>query len=295
MIIAFLNEKWTSDITLKNIEFELNILKTGYDYEDCCCGDACSCNAGHNSIELIDKMSTINEFDSTISKNGYDYEDCCCGDACSCGQGHNRIELIDKMTTLELEKKNLNILTQTSILDYNELELNTRENTASVTHDGIRIHEIDNIVVENLILDQSDMNIPLIALRLAVILLIGLTIEAFNAWEGISIKNKSKFFVWKKDNNKSGPKFLDAPVSWGLYFQDAASPSFEGVVDLHNRIMFYLVVILFGVSWVLASLMTNYNNLSNKLVYRHLNHGKYVPIQKYSKLKKLRSLRIRIT
>ena len=51
-----------------------------------------------------------------------------------------------------------------------------------------------------------------------------------------------------RTNNSCNPKFLDAPVSWGLYFQDAASPSFEGIVDLHNRIMFYLVVILFGVS-----------------------------------------------
>ena len=42
----------------------------------------------------------------------------------------------------------------------------------------------------------------------------------------------------------------DVPLVWGLYFQDGASPSFEGIVwDLHNRIMFYLVVILFGVSW----------------------------------------------
>ena len=88
-----------------------------------------------------------------------------------------------------------------------------------------------------------------------------------------------------KNNNKFKPKFLDAPVAWGLYFQDAASPSFEGIVDLHNRIMFYLVVILFGVSWVLISLITNFNTSNNKLVYRHLNHGKYVPVHKCSKFK----------
>jgi cytochrome c oxidase subunit 2 len=37
-------------------------------------------------------------------------------------------------------------------------------------------------------------------------------------------------------------------LAGGLYFQDGASPSFEGIVDLHNRIMFYLVIILFGVT-----------------------------------------------
>ena len=75
----------------------------------------------------------------------------------------------------------------------------------------------------------------------------------------------------------------DVPLAWGLYFQDGASPSFEGIVDLHNRIMFYLVVILFGVTWVMFSIMRNFNKSHNKLVYRYLNHGKYVPIQKCSK------------
>jgi len=75
----------------------------------------------------------------------------------------------------------------------------------------------------------------------------------------------------------------DVPLAWGLYFQDGASPSFEGIVDLHNRIMFYLVVILFGVTWVMLSIIWNFNKSHNKLVYRYLNHGKYVPIQKCSK------------
>ena len=77
----------------------------------------------------------------------------------------------------------------------------------------------------------------------------------------------------------------DVPLAWGLYFQDGATPSFEGIVDLHNRIMFYLVVILFGVSWVMLSIMWNFNKSENKLVYRYLNHGKFVPIQKYLKFK----------
>jgi hypothetical protein len=80
-------------------------------------------------------------------------------------------------------------------------------------------------------------------------------------------------------------KRSDVPLAWGLYFQDGASPSFEGIVDLHNRIMFYLVVILFGVSWAMLSIMWNFNKGNNKLVYRYLNHGKYVPIQKCFKFK----------
>ena len=70
----------------------------------------------------------------------------------------------------------------------------------------------------------------------------------------------------------------DTPRPWGLYFQDGATPSFEGIVDLHNRIMFYLVVILFGVSWVMLSIMWNFNKSENKLVYRYLNHGTLIEL-----------------
>lgn len=39
----------------------------------------------------------------------------------------------------------------------------------------------------------------------------------------------------------------DTPTPWGIYFQDSATPQMEGLVELHNNIMFYLVTILFGV------------------------------------------------
>jgi len=83
-------------------------------------------------------------------------------------------------------------------------------------------------------------------------------------------KNTSSFVI--------NTKRADVPLAWGLYFQDGASPSFEGIVDLHNRIMFYLVVILFGVTWVMISIMWNFNNSRNKLVYRYLNHGTLIEL-----------------
>jgi len=87
----------------------------------------------------------------------------------------------------------------------------------------------------------------------------------------------TKIFEYINDKGKRFRKG-DVPLAWGLYFQDGASPSFEGIVDLHNRIMFYLVVILFGVSWVMVSIMWNFNKSSNKLVYRHLNHGTLIEL-----------------
>ena len=45
--------------------------------------------------------------------------------------------------------------------------------------------------------------------------------------------------------------FNDAPQPWQIGFQDSAAPGFTGIVELHNTIFFYLVVIFVGVFWVL--------------------------------------------
>lgn len=78
-------------------------------------------------------------------------------------------------------------------------------------------------------------------------------------------------------------EYCDAPRAWGLYFQDSASPQMEALVELHNNIMFYLVIILFGVGWILLSIIRNYVNSKNAISNKYLNHGKNVPVQKYSK------------
>jgi cytochrome c oxidase subunit 2 len=88
----------------------------------------------------------------------------------------------------------------------------------------------------------------------------------------------STSYNWKYTGKKGSHLKADVPLAWGLYFQDGATPSFEGIVDLHNRIMFYLVVILFGVSWVMLSIMWNFNKSENKLVYRYLNHGTLIEL-----------------
>ena len=51
---------------------------------------------------------------------------------------------------------------------------------------------------------------------------------------------------------------FDAPVAWGIYFQDSATPQMEGLVELHDNIMYYLVMILFAVAWILLSIIRNY-------------------------------------
>ena len=60
---------------------------------------------------------------------------------------------------------------------------------------------------------------------------------------------------------------FDAPSPWGLYFQDSAPSQMEGIIELHNSIMCYLVLILFAGSWILFSIL--YNFISRKTAFSH--------------------------
>ena len=70
--------------------------------------------------------------------------------------------------------------------------------------------------------------------------------------------------------------YSDAPRPWGLYFQDTASPQMEALVELHDNIMFYLVIILFAVGWILVSILRNY--VKNRISNKYLNHGTLVEL-----------------
>ena len=37
----------------------------------------------------------------------------------------------------------------------------------------------------------------------------------------------------------------------------------EGLVELHDNIMFYLVIILFGVGWIMISIVRNYTSINH--------------------------------
>ena len=79
--------------------------------------------------------------------------------------------------------------------------------------------------------------------------------------------------------------YNDAPQPWQIGFQDSAAPGFTGIVELHNTIFFYLVVICVGVFWVLGSIIYYFNSHNSPIVHKYLNHGKSVPIQKCFKFK----------
>lgn len=78
--------------------------------------------------------------------------------------------------------------------------------------------------------------------------------------------------------------YNDAPEPWQIGFQDSAAPGFDGIVKLHDSIFFYLILISVGVFWMLFAIMKNFSSMKSSIVYKYLNHGKIVPIQKCSKL-----------
>ena len=57
-------------------------------------------------------------------------------------------------------------------------------------------------------------------------------------------------------------KFLDSSVPWQLYFQDAATPIMEGIINLHHDLMFFITFILFFVLVVMARTLLYFNNNS---------------------------------
>lgn len=85
-------------------------------------------------------------------------------------------------------------------------------------------------------------------------------------------------------------EYCDAPRPWGIYFQDSAAPQMEALVELHDNIMFYLITILFGVGWILTSIVRNYANTKSPISHKYLNHGtNNVPIHPISNsIKQLR-------
>ena len=59
---------------------------------------------------------------------------------------------------------------------------------------------------------------------------------------------------------------------------DSASPQMEALVELHDNIMFYLVIVLFGVGWILVSIIRNYVSSRSPISNKYLNHGTLIEL-----------------
>jgi len=86
----------------------------------------------------------------------------------------------------------------------------------------------------------------------------------------------------------------DLAHPWQIGFQDGASPGFSGIVDLHDTIFFYLVLIAIGVFWILGSVMYTFNESKSQIVHKYLNHGTFKCLHTKRFLRKINDLKMSV-
>lgn len=79
-------------------------------------------------------------------------------------------------------------------------------------------------------------------------------------------------------NLLKSPIHNDAAYPWQIGFQDGSTPSFEGIVELHDSIFFYLIVISFLVFWMMGSVLLHFNSNRTQIVHKYHNHGTLIEL-----------------
>lgn len=70
---------------------------------------------------------------------------------------------------------------------------------------------------------------------------------------------------------------MDAPEAWQLGFQDAATPMMQGIIDLHQDIFFFAIIILVFVLWMLLRALWHFYYRNNPIPER-IVHGTTIEI-----------------
>ena len=71
---------------------------------------------------------------------------------------------------------------------------------------------------------------------------------------------------------------FDSPESWGVYFQDSATPLMEVLTELHDYIMYFMLGILGMVGWVLLRIILRYNNKNYPISNKYISHGSIIEL-----------------
>lgn len=74
------------------------------------------------------------------------------------------------------------------------------------------------------------------------------------------------------------PLHCDSAYPWQIGFQDGSTPNFEGIVELHDTIFFYLVVISFLVFWMLSVIIVKFSSTKVGIVHKYHNHGTLIEL-----------------
>nr|QUG09712.1 cytochrome b [Peltigera rufescens] len=150
-----------------------------------------------------------------------------------------------------------------SLLENSLIELASKKNTNTNTNTNTQIYQTSAKSAQDLNkLLKEDINIKLdLTFSLVLFLFI---VYCLTNWNDIHLF--------------STLLYCDAPRPWGLYFQDSATPQMEGLVELHDNIMFYLSIILFSVGWILISIIIKFNNKKWPIANKYLSHGTLIEL-----------------
>ena len=70
----------------------------------------------------------------------------------------------------------------------------------------------------------------------------------------------------------------DLPEVWQIGFQDSASQGMTGIIEFHNSIFFFLILILLGVFWILGVILYLFNKRGSGFIHLYWNHGTAVEL-----------------
>jgi cytochrome c oxidase subunit 2 len=65
---------------------------------------------------------------------------------------------------------------------------------------------------------------------------------------------------------------------WQILFQDSGTKIMEGIINLHNWILFYLIIISIFVLWFLIVTINEFNVHKNPISYRKLKDGTLIEV-----------------
>lgn len=70
----------------------------------------------------------------------------------------------------------------------------------------------------------------------------------------------------------------DVSEPWQLSFQDSATKIMEGIINLHNWILFYLIIITIFVLWFLIVIIKEFNISKHPISNKNLKDGTLIEI-----------------
>lgn len=73
-------------------------------------------------------------------------------------------------------------------------------------------------------------------------------------------------------------KHFDISEPWQILFQDSATHIMEGIINFHNWILFYLIIITLFVLWFLISIVRHFNISKHPISHKNLKEGTFIEI-----------------